>query len=391
MKPRLTVLILLVLLGGVIAAQAREAGHVVRSGETAYDLCRQHNITMAQFRALNPHVNANCLKAGESVRFDGVAAPVKADEPAPAPSAKTRASSASAVDHVVRSGETAGSICQRYRITMSEFQRLNPGVNANLIQAGQAIRVGGAAKPARKQKAPPQPSRATAQVTESARTFEATAPDPEPRAARPEEPKNTADAPAVASPAKPEAKPAAEVAAKPKPKAKNKDTGYLSYYDTPAGTAKDTEPSVTVSLVRVVLSLIFVVALAYLSLLALKKFSSSTATQKSPRRNIRVLETTGLGTNRALHVVQIDGRQLLVGSTASQVNLIAELGPVDTEESTADQPAGFTGIFKRLSGSQQQATAASKLSALLQDGASFLQQKSGAASAMRKKGEPDEA
>jgi flagellar biosynthetic protein FliO len=86
--------------------------------------------------------------------------------------------------------------------------------------------------------------------------------------------------------------------------------------------AKD-EP-VYVTLLSFIFKLAVVVALAYGTIYALKRFNVSTF-KRSNVAGIRVVENTSLGANRSLHVVEIGGRRLLVASTPNQVNLLTEL------------------------------------------------------------------
>ena len=43
--------------------------------------------------------------------------------------------------YTIRSGDTLGSIAQRYNTTVSKLQKLNPKVNPRRMQIGQKIRV----------------------------------------------------------------------------------------------------------------------------------------------------------------------------------------------------------------------------------------------------------
>ncbi len=53
-------------------------------------------------------------------------------------------------------------------------------------------------------------------------------------------------------------------------------------------------------------------------------------------KNIRVVETIHLGTNRRIHLLEIDGdRRILVGSTAQNVNFLADMGRGETSEDMA--------------------------------------------------------
>jgi flagellar biogenesis protein FliO len=44
-------------------------------------------------------------------------------------------------------------------------------------------------------------------------------------------------------------------------------------------------------------------------------------------RNLRIIETIGLGPHRHIHLLEVEGRRLVIGSTAQTIGLIAELGP----------------------------------------------------------------
>ncbi len=293
-------------------------------------------------------------------------------------------------DYVVKPGDTASAICTRYRLTYTEFARLNPGLDINTIRAGERVRVSGT---------PDEVS--STRRTESTRSAEPEV-SVEPDVVQAEESRDEAEAqdekPAVATTkrnaASGRAEPADSPAADPKPEAKAEPEadGYLSkYYSTPESPSKKTEPSVAASLLRVVGALVFVVALAVLSLYALKHFSSSKLTRKSPQRSINIIETAGLGPNRALHIVQAGGKFLLVGSTPTQISLVAELNSSDGEETDPATADDFAGILQSASSAEERAEAASRLSDALRDGAAFLQKKSTATRSMRSKAEANEA
>lgn len=288
--------------------------------------------------------------------------------------------------YVVKPNDTGSEICQKYGLSLSEFARMNPSVDMNSLKAGQRVTVSGKIQPltgGRNAKALGRTRVIQPEVTvqpDVAQVDTAAADDKTAKADTPDK--------VAAPPAKPTAA-AKKLLAK---KAKAKSAGYLSnYYDEPAKRAKTGEPSVTASLLRVVGALAFVVALAVLSLYALKHFTSSKVTRKSPRRSVQVIETTGLGPNRALHIVQAGGKYLLIGSTPNQISLVAELSAAEAEAEGSDKPADFASILHRSSSVDDRADSASKLSETIRDGASFLQKKSSAARSMRAKAESDES
>jgi flagellar biogenesis protein FliO len=112
----------------------------------------------------------------------------------------------------------------------------------------------------------------------------------------------------------------------------------------PIGVAEPAALSVDV--LDLTLKLVAVVALAYGSLVVLKRLgiggggSASTSPGGATTEGLRVLSTLALAPNRSVHVVRApDGKTLLVGATPGQVNLIAELGEVPELE------AGGSGSF----------------------------------------------
>jgi Tfp pilus assembly protein FimV len=65
-------------------------------------------------------------------------------EPAPAPrvtSSRTRTRSARASAYSVRSGDTLGTIAERFGTTVDELLVLNPGVDPHALRVGQTLRV----------------------------------------------------------------------------------------------------------------------------------------------------------------------------------------------------------------------------------------------------------
>lgn len=295
--------------------------------------------------------------------------------------------------YVVKPHDTSYAICQTYGLTLSEFARLNPTIDVGSLKAGERVRVSGPVEPTplgRKANAVGSKDSIAPKVT-----VQPDAVQPETAVVSEQPAKVVEPDKAAASPVKPVASSVAKESAKlprVKPTPKAKRGGYLSnYYDAPASSTKESEPSVGASLMRVVGALVFVVAIAVISLYALKHFTSGKAVRKSPRRSIKVIETTGLGPNRALHVVQAGGKYLLIGSTPNGISLVAELSASEAEDSDSEKPSDFAGFLNRSSSNQDKADSASKLSDTIRDGASFLQKKTSAARSMRAKAESDES
>jgi flagellar biosynthetic protein FliO len=53
-------------------------------------------------------------------------------------------------------------------------------------------------------------------------------------------------------------------------------------------------------------------------------------------RHLRIIESIGLGPHRQIHLLEVDGRRLVVGSTAQTIGLIAEVG--ETVETKGNGP-----------------------------------------------------
>lgn len=92
------------------------------------------------------------------------------------------------------------------------------------------------------------------------------------------------------------------------------------------------------NLVSIVFSLIFVVLLIYatgiiyaklnkLGLVTLKKQMGENANS-----HVSVISTTPLGNNKSLHVVELDGKRMLIGASTNSIHLIKDLGSFPPEE-----------------------------------------------------------
>lgn len=86
------------------------------------------------------------------------------------------------------------------------------------------------------------------------------------------------------------------------------------------------------SLISVVLSLLFVILLIYLTGIIYAKLNKvGIKTLKSQqgslaKSQVSVISTTQLGSNKTLHVVELDGKRMLIGASSSAIQLIKDLG-----------------------------------------------------------------
>lgn len=93
------------------------------------------------------------------------------------------------------------------------------------------------------------------------------------------------------------------------------------------------------SIISVILSLAFVVLLIYLTGILYAKLNKvSFKTMKKQQGDlgkyqVSVVSTTQLGNNKTLHVVELDGKKMLIGASSSAIQLIKDLGSASEIES----------------------------------------------------------
>jgi len=106
------------------------------------------------------------------------------------------------------------------------------------------------------------------------------------------------------------------------PPASEAQESFLS--DSDLGQPSDLSLGGKELFLKMMLSVVLVVALAvavlYLSKKVLPKVTSTSG------KEIRIMETTYLGPRKALHLVQIGGQKLLIGSTNESIATLAHVG-----------------------------------------------------------------
>lgn len=110
--------------------------YIVKSGDTLYEIAREHNMTVDQLRALN-NISGSTLRIGQRL---AVKQKVSA-----APSV-TRFSEESSLQGVfsiyeVKQGETLDSLLSKFKMTEDEFVHLNPELQPDLLAEGQEVTV----------------------------------------------------------------------------------------------------------------------------------------------------------------------------------------------------------------------------------------------------------
>ena len=92
------------------------------------------------------------------------------------------------------------------------------------------------------------------------------------------------------------------------------------------------------SAITVILSLLFVVLLIYVTGIVYAKLSKvgfNTLKRQQgelAKSQVSVLSPTQLGNNKTLHVVELDGKRMLIGASQGAIQLIKDLGSVNNDE-----------------------------------------------------------
>ena len=92
------------------------------------------------------------------------------------------------------------------------------------------------------------------------------------------------------------------------------------------------------NIISVVLSLLFVILLIYITGIIyakLNKIGFKTIKKQNAdfsRSQVSVISTTQLGSNKTLHVVELDGKRMLIGASSSAIQLIKDLGCINEND-----------------------------------------------------------
>ncbi|NPV66812.1 MAG: LysM peptidoglycan-binding domain-containing protein [Anaerolineae bacterium] len=156
---------LLILMALPAAAQGNQ--HIVRRGETLFRIALRYGITVDALARANNLANPNQIYAGQALII-----PAAGTEPVAAPGLPV--ASEAPIYHVVRPGETLGTIARQYGVSWQDIATRNNIANPNRILVGQQLLImtaaTGAASGATPPPAAPAPTVTTAPDTGQART-----------------------------------------------------------------------------------------------------------------------------------------------------------------------------------------------------------------------------
>lgn len=137
-------------------------------------------------------------------------------------------------------------------------------------------------------------------------------------------------------------------------------------------TKKQGAPGTIWSAFLMIFKLGVVLILAYLTILALKLLSDKRESSPRTRRDLKVTDTVKLTNTSSLHLVEVGGKTLLIGSSSGQVNLLREMESAEETKPSPIEDTRFSEYLEKYSGAFQK-TPAGRVAGLLRDCASHLQ------------------
>lgn len=117
--------------------------HVVKQGDTLYDIARLHGMSVAELKRLNG-LRGNRLKLGQKLALNRAAAPPATQSVAKKAAPAAAKASAGKDIHVVRKGDTLFTIARRHRLTVDELKQLN-SLSSSRLKIGQRLALSGTA------------------------------------------------------------------------------------------------------------------------------------------------------------------------------------------------------------------------------------------------------
>ncbi|MEO5824564.1 MAG: LysM peptidoglycan-binding domain-containing protein [Gemmatimonadales bacterium] len=111
---------------------SRSRTHLVRRGETLSGIASRYGVTQASIRTANKLPKRGAVRIGQSLVIRGATGGV---------SKRSSVARASAKTHVVKPGETVGSIAQRYGVKQSTLISVNRLGKRAVIRTGQRLRI----------------------------------------------------------------------------------------------------------------------------------------------------------------------------------------------------------------------------------------------------------
>jgi len=109
--------------------------YVVRSGDTLYQIARDHNMSVNELRSLN-NLDNDMLRVGQRIMVRRVRT-----APSIAEGAADSTPQGKFTTYRVRSGENMQSLLTRFKMSRNELMALNPGLEGSSVTGGQQLTV----------------------------------------------------------------------------------------------------------------------------------------------------------------------------------------------------------------------------------------------------------
>jgi LysM repeat protein len=132
--------VILILL--VLAPTAQAAGHaappppggkhVVRAGDTLWDIANRYGLTVAQVTAANPGVSPDNLRVGQTLMI-------------PSKTSSVPSAASTGAIYTVKPNDTLWDIASRHGLFVNDLISANPGVDPQRLMAGQTLLIPGVA------------------------------------------------------------------------------------------------------------------------------------------------------------------------------------------------------------------------------------------------------
>ncbi|WP_234570622.1 LysM peptidoglycan-binding domain-containing protein [Rhodohalobacter sp. 614A] len=114
---------------------AESENYTVKSGDTLYGIARQHDMTVNELRQIN-NLQDDMLRVGQRITVRKIQT-----APSIAEGAEDSTPQGKFSTYRVQRNENSSRVLDKFNMTRSEFEALNPGMNADNISSGQQITV----------------------------------------------------------------------------------------------------------------------------------------------------------------------------------------------------------------------------------------------------------
>ncbi|MFH1862295.1 MAG: flagellar biosynthetic protein FliO, partial [bacterium] len=104
---------------------------------------------------------------------------------------------------------------------------------------------------------------------------------------------------------------------------------YLTAVALAVDEGMSTAPNLWWSTIKTLAVLLFVLALVFLAAWAVKRFSPLVPGAYRGTERIQILSSKSLGTRRAVHLLEVEGKRILIGSSEAGITLIENLGDAE--------------------------------------------------------------